>query len=551
MRTRPHSWYTLSLFALCLIAISAAPPDSPNATRTTDLATGTQLITPQKLKMHLSFIASDELEGRDTPSKGLDLAARYLASHLEYYGFQPAGDSGTFYQTINMSRRKLSKESKVTVQAGEQKVEFGMGVDFIGSGASVKADMVFVGYGLVSKQADYDDYAGLDAKGKVAVMLDGEPQGFEANAFRIERKFGNRTNFIPMNKGQLARERGAIGTITIKGEDFTTRKDDKPSPMEARMAALSTERRVLDFYEEGSPISIDLAAAAGAKLEDLLGLKVADIQAKIAETKKPVTTKVQATIDAEIKSDVVEKSSTQNVCAFLEGSDPRLKEEIVLFSAHYDHVGTIPAGGGRVPSQSGGGPPGDRIYNGADDDGSGTVGILNLAESFAAINRPRRSLLFVWHCGEEKGLWGSDYYTKRPTKPLDKIVADINIDMIGRNSEDKPENANHIFVIGARRTSQELTDLVYKVNADRMKLDETDNANYFMRSDHYNYAKNRIPVAFFFTGVHKDYHKVTDEVQLIQFDKMKKILDIIFEVGLEVANRDARPAFSGAENLGR
>jgi Zn-dependent M28 family amino/carboxypeptidase len=170
---------------------------------------------------------------------------------------------------------------------------------------------------------------------------------------------------------------------------------------------------------------------------------------------------------------------------------------------------------------------------------------LNLAESFAAINRPRRSLMFVWHCGEEKGLWGSDYYVKKPTKPLDKVVANINIDMIGRNSDDKPENANHIFVIGARRTSQELTELVYKVNADRMKLDETDNANYFMRSDHFNYAKSRIPVAFFFTGVHKDYHKVTDEVHLIQFDKMKKILDIIFEVGLEVANRDARPTFTG------
>ena len=117
--------------------------------------------------------------------------------------------------------------------------------------------------------------------------------------------------------------------------------------------------------------------------------------------------------------------------------------------------------------------------------------------------------------------------------------------MIGRNSDDKPENSNHVFIIGARRTSQELTDVVYRTNADRMRLDETDNANYFMRSDHFHYARNRIPVVFFFTGVHKDYHKVTDEVPLIQFDKMKKILDIIFEVGLEVANRESRPAFTG------
>lgn len=547
MNIRFRAMLAAVFLALCLTAVRATPPDSPNATRATDIATGTQLITPQKLKMHLSFIASDELEGRNTPSKGLDLAARYIASHLEYYGYQPAGDNGGFYQTITMSRRKTSKESKLTVLAGDQKVEFGMGVDFVGSGGAVKAELVFAGYGLVSKQADYDDYAGLDVKGKVVVVMDGEPQGFDENAFRIERKFGNRTFQTAMNKGALARERGAIGTITLKGEEFTTRKDDKPSPIEAAMTRMSAERLVLDFQEQAGLLGIDLTAAAGAKLEDLLGLDLAGLKAKIAETKMPQPAKVSASVEVEMKTDIVEKFSTQNVVAFLEGSDPKLKEEIVLFSAHYDHVGMMQPGASRGPAQAPGGPPADRIFNGADDDGSGTVGILNLAESFVAINRPRRSLMFVWHCGEEKGLWGSDYYVKRPTKPLDKIVANINIDMIGRNSDDKPENSNHMFVIGVRRTSQELTDLVYKVNADRMRLDETDNANYFMRSDHFNYARNRIPVAFFFTGVHKDYHKVTDEVQLIQFDKMKKILDIIFEVGLEVANRDARPAYSGQE----
>jgi Zn-dependent M28 family amino/carboxypeptidase len=239
-----------------------------------------------------------------------------------------------------------------------------------------------------------------------------------------------------------------------------------------------------------------------------------------------------------LKPEILERQTTQNVVAFLEGSDPKLKEEIVLLSAHYDHVGMAPAPPANAPNK-------DRIFNGADDDGSGTVGILNLAEAYAAVTRPRRSLLFVWHCGEERGLWGSDYFVQHPTKPLDKIAVNINIDMIGRNSEDKPENSNHVFIIGVRRTSQDLTDLVYKTNEDRMRLDETDNANYFMRSDHFNYARNHIPVVFFFTGVHKDYHKVTDEVQLIQFDKMKKILDIIFEVGLEVANRETRPTFIG------
>lgn len=276
------------------------------------------------------------------------------------------------------------------------------------------------------------------------------------------------------------------------------------------------------------------------------GLELAAIRAKIIETKKPQPRTIDASFESESKYDVLEKLSTQNVAGFLEGSDPKLKEEIVAFSAHYDHLGmtvrppSAATAAGSAPPQ-----PSDTIFNGADDDGSGTVGILSLAEVFSAVSRPRRSVLFVWHAGEERGLIGSDFYVQHPTKPLDKIAALFNIDMIGRNFEDKEENANHVYLVGAAKTSPQLDELIHKVCGDRMRLDETDPRNYYHRSDHYNYAKHRVPIAFFCTGEHKDYHRPSDEVKGILFTKMKTILDIVFESALEVANQDTRPVFTG------
>ncbi len=539
---------TFALLVFCTFGLSAAPPDKLKDSRASDVATGEQLITPGKLKMHLSFIASDELEGRDTPSAGLNLAARYIASHMEFYGYQPVGDEGTYYQKIAMTRRRVSPQAKLKIQAGDKTAEFAFGTDCIARGNDATGSIVFAGYGLVSKPAEYDDYAGLDAKGKLVVVLDGFPDGMDPELFAIEQRFGTRTNKIQMNaatKGFLARQRGALGTLVIRGPEFTASTDGQPSAFQTDAKnSLAFEFATLESAQRrvAGNVGFDMTADAGARLCQSLGIDLSAVRAKINEAKKPQPVSVDATFNAAIE--LVDKVYTQNVCAFLEGSDPQLKEEIVLFSAHYDHVGMEGPGGQRKNGQAGG-PAGDVIYNGADDDGSGTVGILNMAEAFAAINRPRRSLLFVWHCGEEKGLWGSDFYVKNPTKPLDKIVANINIDMIGRNLDDKPENANHLHVIGASRTSTELKDIIFKINGDRMRLDETDRAQYWRRSDHFNYAQKKIPVAFFFTGEHANYHKSDDHVDKIQFDKMKRVLDLIFECGLELANRDGRPAFTG------
>jgi Zn-dependent M28 family amino/carboxypeptidase len=239
-----------------------------------------------------------------------------------------------------------------------------------------------------------------------------------------------------------------------------------------------------------------------------------------------------------------EQTNTQNVVAVLEGSDPKLKNEYVAIGAHYDHVGM--------------GTPinGDGIWNGADDDGSGTVSVLSIAEAFAAGPRPKRSLLFVWHCGEEKGLWGSRYVTDYPVIPLNEIVAQLNIDMIGRSKHEGdtlPVNKDltgphEIYVIGSKMMSTDLGAVSEQVNNSFLKLtfnykydDPKDPQRFFFRSDHYNYARKGIPIIFYFDGTHEDYHKPTDHPDKIDYQKMERVARTVLATAWELANRPERP----------
>jgi hypothetical protein len=240
-----------------------------------------------------------------------------------------------------------------------------------------------------------------------------------------------------------------------------------------------------------------------------------------------------------------EKPLTQNIVAVWEGSDPVLKSEYVAVGAHYDHIGICAPG------------TADPICNGADDDGSGTTALLGMAEAIShAKQRPKRSVLFVWHCGEEKGLWGSRYFTDYPTIPLDHIVTQLNIDMIGRSKKEgdtNPRNANltgpnQIYVIGSTMMSTELGALSQTVNKSYLNLqydlrydDPADPNRFFFRSDHYNYARKGIPIIFFFDGVHEDYHRPGDEWQKIDYEKMEKVARTIYMTLWEVANLPVRP----------
>jgi hypothetical protein len=270
---------------------------------------------------------------------------------------------------------------------------------------------------------------------------------------------------------------------------------------------------------------------------------------------------------------VVSTRLTRNVVGIVEGSDPRLKDTYVLFGAHYDHIGYSQAtpgaasgggGGGRGGAGIGGGggaggctgqtrdtpKPGDVINNGADDDGSGTVSVMAVARAFALGPKPKRSVMFVWHSGEESGLYGSRYMADYPIVPLDTVSAQLNIDMIGRNRCDASSEANTVYLVGSDRISTELHNLSEDTNREMsapLKIDyefndPADPESIYTRSDHYSYASKGIPIIFYTTGLHKDYHYVTDEVSKIEFPKMAHIAQLVYETGLNVANLDHFPA---------
>jgi Zn-dependent M28 family amino/carboxypeptidase len=243
---------------------------------------------------------------------------------------------------------------------------------------------------------------------------------------------------------------------------------------------------------------------------------------------------------------------TRNVVAILPGSHPKLKSEYVAIGSHYDHVGVANS----IAK--------DRIFNGADDDGSGTVAMLEFANALAQGPRPKRSTIFVWHAGEEKGLWGSDHFTKNPTVPIQSIVAQLNLDMIGRSKPVGNQDSRNqmltgpddIYVIGSRRLSQQLGNLVARVNQNLYKLNynyhydkPNDPENLYERSDHYNYARFNIPIAFFFDGVHEDYHQVGDEVQKIDFRKLERVSRTVCETAWTIANLSNRPALDKKDSV--
>jgi hypothetical protein len=270
---------------------------------------------------------------------------------------------------------------------------------------------------------------------------------------------------------------------------------------------------------------------------------------------------VTITFNMDTDYTVVRTQLTQNVVGIVEGTDPHLKSTYLAFGAHYDHVGyaqTEVDADGRRPSPPGrvtAGAADDRIWNGADDDGSGTVALMALARAFAQGPRPKRSLIFVWHAGEESGLYGSRYFADYPTVPLDAVVAQLNIDMIGRNRDDSQNEANTVYPVGSDRISSELHQINQQANQalqpplklDYEMNDPSDPEQVYYRSDHYSYAAKGIPIIFFTTGLHPDYHANTDEVSKIEFAKMTRVAQLIYETGWRVANLDHPP---GRDNKG-
>jgi Peptidase family M28 len=563
----------ISAFFLSVSAIAPAAQQSSKAG-------GIASIQPEPLKEWLTYIASDELQGRATYSEGLGLAAGYISSHLAEWGVKPAGDHGTYLQVVKVLGVRTTSRATVTVDVNGQTRTFndGEAVAFpkrMGGKQTVIADQVqFAGYGLTLPSGTHDDYAKIDPKGKVVVWLGSAgPKTSETGYFRL---------LSGSARSRAAIDKGAVATIgPVGGGGFGGRGRGGAAASPAPAATPGATPTPSASPTPAAPASPPATPAAGGRgrggvvddgdfttvqrfdgkitpavtaedefFEFLFSgseLKYADLKERAAsrEPLPPFVLKgVKITFNVDADYTVVRTRLTHNVVGIVEGSDPKLRDTYVAYGAHYDHVGYRE---GAVGTGRGGQPranPEDRISNGADDDGSGTVAIMSIARAFAQGPRPKRSLLFVWHAGEENGLLGSEYNADYPVVPLENIVAQLNMDMVGRNRNDDPKQANTVLVVGSDRISTELHNINEDANASLAKPmtmdyemnDPADTESIYTRSDHYSYASKGIPIIFYFTGLHPDYHQPSDSVDKIIFDKIQRVAQLAYETGRRVAN---------------
>ena len=503
-----------------------------------------EAITAQQLSTYLHFVASDAMGGRDTPSQGLDITAEFIRMNLERWGFKPAGDSGTFFQKISLTRESIDP-AQTSLEINGQKFTFGDDFYRVSGKGNASGPLVFAKDGWMVKSKNIDAYAGVDVAGKIVVL---SSQNF-SNQTLIGRPTGVTNDDLKGKAGvdwanpvAYAKAKGAAAVIVVAPPQIQ-------SMWPQLRNFLGRGSLYIDKFREAS------ANAAGPDLPAfIVSEKVANAifagESGDRNAAAAFVTKKTGSVNAASKA---EKLSTQNVVALWEGSDPKLKNEMVAIGAHYDHVGTNP----NAPGE-------DKIWNGADDDGSGTVAVLSIAEALAESKvRPKRSVLFVWHAGEEKGLWGAEYFNKFPTVDVKNVIAQLNIDMIGRSLDpnnvikcDTPgkrcneelSKANEIYVIGSEMMSSTLGAITKGTNDAYLKMqynykydDPKDPNRFFFRSDHFHYAQNGIPITFWFDGVHEDYHQPSDTADKIDYQKMEKVARTIFLTMWELTDLRERP----------
>jgi hypothetical protein len=510
---------------------------STNGAATAAKFGNTDGITAAQLRNYLEFIASDELEGRDTPSRGLDIAAMYIADHLKTWGIKPAGDNGTYFQKFPLRRNKIDAGG---TRLSLNNQTFVYGEDFLSSfnPANISgSQIVYAGHGWFIKSKNIDAFSGIDVKDKVVVVANNLPKGITFKD--LQGKHGEDW----AEPALYAQMKGARAVITFANYNNLANWQG------TRWA--QTEKGGLEFGKPQTLITIPTITASPRLISALFfGEKASGnnvytrgITQDFAEAFDLKATK-RINLSVAVRT---EETHSQNVIGILEGSDPVLKNEYVAIGAHYDHVGMNPFWNGE-----------DKIWNGADDDGSGTVAVLSMAEAFTkGAVRPKRSILFIWVAGEEKGLWGSEYFTDNPTVPIGSIVTQLNIDMIGRaqgaGDENHPQNKalpkqGEVFVIGSKLMSTELGEVSEAVNKSYLNMsfnykydDPKDPEQFFYRSDHFNFARKGVPIIFYMDGSHADYHQTSDSIEKIDFVNMERIARTIFATGWELANRPARP----------
>lgn len=496
----------LLFIGLTLLSTMATAQKNETASKFADL------ITQQALKEKLTILAGAEMEGRETATPGQKRAAAYLEDQFKKMGLK-AGNGDSYQQLYPVYIDELTaKKLWVNGKTFDWDKDFYFNMQLVNNGQWNYENVVFAGYGIYDSAKNINDYRGLDVKGKVVVVLDGSGTGPAGPS-----SARNPSPASTFGKINAVRRMGAIGLLLVSGD--LPRKT--ATPTRSNMYLNKPAAGAAPFLS--ATISEDVAGA-------LLGrtFKMTAEQLKLTNKGTYVSEfKLLATKNTE----TLESS---NVIAQIEGTDK--KDEYIFITSHYDHLGKR----------------GDVIYYGADDDGSGTVGVMQMAEAFAAAakkgNRPRRTIVFMAVSGEEKGLWGSEYYSEHPIFPLDKTSVDLNIDMIGRVDTERKtaDTLNYIYVIGHDKLSSELPIINEAANKNHTGLtldykfdDPADVNRIYFRSDHYNFARKGVPILFFYDGMlQADYHKPTDTVEKINFELMQKRTKLVFHTAWDMANRD-------------
>jgi hypothetical protein len=489
-------------FLVLGLALMAGPLAGQTSTPAAGRAAAT--ITAADVARRIGVIADDSMLGRDTPGRGLELTASYVARQFRRFGLRPGGDEGGWYQRYPITRRQFDGgRSLVTLTAGgvEAEARFDRTARYLQgavTGEPLTGPAVLVGGALRA-----DDVGRMALRDKVVVYVSDFTGPPSEQATQVARAI------------RLGGPRAVVLVANLDPEAFAARI---PRPIPART---TVDLKIV------SPPVVEVSETAVAPVLRAARVDLATVRADTAPVYRELPS---LRVRVELRDSVLESLTAPNTVGILEGSDPVLRKEYLVYSAHMDHIGITP---GRA----------DSVNNGADDDASGTTGVIELAEAFSRPGaRPKRSIIFLTVSGEEKGLWGSRYFSEHPPVPIDRIVADLNIDMIGRNWRDT------IVAIGKEHS--DLGTTLERVNRAHPELrmtaidDRWPEERFYFRSDHYNFARKGVPILFFFNGVHPDYHQVTDSPDKIDSEKEARILRLLYHLGSEIGNAPERPKWN-------
>jgi hypothetical protein len=477
------------------------------------------------IRENLEFLASDELEGREATTHGEDLAAEFLSNKLIEYGIPPFGEDGTFFQNFDVDVKKVDSLSSIEFISVDNSISsIELGEDFYISTAiipsnefnNLESEIVFGRFGITAPEYEYNDYNGLNVEGKVVLLYSDAPKQDDERLFSDEdhKKFTD-----PKYKIRNAAERGAKGVLVIpSGFAVKYWKWIKRRALSSTFTLTNNQ----DGYDESIP-SILLSVESISTLLDKERYSYKELIEALEYEEIPewflLNKKVKFSYNV-----YKETKSSKNLIGIIEGTDSELKNEFITIGAHYDHEGIING----------------VVYNGADDNASGTVAILEAARRLVDLNNNKRSILIIFHAAEEKGLLGSKYLTSN-SDFMENVIVNINADMVGRKHVDS------IYSIGSDKLSSELKNIVEDVNEETVnfvfnyRFDEpNDPQRLYYRSDHYNYAKQNIPVVFFYDYMLEDYSKPTDTPDKINYEKVEKISTLVTHLALKISNLDHR-----------